>query len=436
MALEFTGTATLGETDYEATAVMNRTGGKFVGTVYLDGLTSSFPLTAISIGESFYTRKTITFTAPDAALVTLGVISEGSTSISANDLAFEFSGTCTISGDEAEFSFSFERTTPRIDVTSYAQEDIRSTQVVGKKKLRPVRVNEVGNPLDHFGSLLSLPRNYKENNSAYRARVANVMTSRPGSTYMGLINGICSSLSLSKRPVITVVAKEPTSESVIRLVVSGNIITIYSNWVSEEDQLTGLRPTISREAILGKTPIKTVGSLVDWISASDEFSASLISDGDASSELLVDLDSRTLVAESVPPQEQIKLSNDRIVRGSFVIKNGLSLFTEKNGPEDLQVMGDFYLDYDKGLLSLLTDLDKKINVTYLTSLPSFSLELADVKILDLSQKSVQKTLFTQVERQFYSTLSEKTSNGLPTDTLYGIIRRLLTAGKYNQYWGE
>lgn len=436
MALEFTGTATLGEATYDATAVMNRIAGKFVGTIYIDGLDHSFPLTAVSIGDTFYTRRTITFMAPDSAVVTLSAISEGSTSISENDLGFEFSGTCTISGDEAEFEFSFERTIPRLDITSYAQEDIRSTQASSKKKLRPVRVNEVGNPLDHFGDLLSLPRTYKESNSSYRDRVASVMTSRPGSTYTGLINGISSSLSLSKRPVIDISTKNPASDAVVRLVISGNLITIYSNWVGEEDQRAGLRPTVSRQAILGKAPIKTVGSLADWINASDEFSSSVIADGDLSSEFITEFDSRGLVSESIAPQEQTKLLYDRIVRGSFVIKNGQSVFTEKGEPTEVERPGDFYLDYDKGLLTMLTDLDKKINITYLTSLPSFSLELADVKILDLSKRSVQETLFNQVEQQFYSTLSEKTVNGLPTDTLYGIIRKLLTASKYNQYWGE
>lgn len=436
MALEFTGTATLGEATYDATAVMNRTGGKFVGTIYINGLDYSFPLTAVSIGDTFYTRRTITFVAPDSAVVTLGVISEGSTSISENDLGFEFSGSCVISGDEAEFEFSFERTIPRVDTISYTQQDIRSTQTSSKKKLRAVRINEVGNPLDHFGDLLSLPRTYKEPNNLYRDRVATVMTARPGSTYAGLINGISSSLALSKRPVISVSAKNPASEAVVRLVVSGNLITIYSNWVGEEDQRAGLRPTISRQAILGKTPVNTVGTLADWINASDEFSSSVIADGDLSSEFITEFDSRGLVSESIAPQEQTKLLYDRIVRGSFVIKNGLSVFTERGEPTEVERPGDFYLDYDKGLLTMLTDLDKKINVTYLTSLPSFSLELADVKILDLSKRSVQETLFNQVEQQFYSTLSEKTVNGLPTDTLYGIIRKLLTASKYNQYWGE
>lgn len=436
MALEFTGTATLGETTYDATAVMNRTGGKFVGTIYINDLNHSFPLTAVSIGDTFYTRRTITFVAPDSAVVTLGVISEGSTSISENDLGFEFSGSCIISGDEAEFEFSFERTIPRVDTISYTQQDIRSTQTSSKKKLRAVRINEVGNPLDHFGDLLSLPRTYKEPNNLYRDRVATVMTARPGSTYAGLINGISSSLALSKRPVISVSAKNPASEAVVRLVVSGNLITIYSNWVGEEDQRAGLRPTISRQAILGKTPVNTVGTLADWINASDEFSSSVIADGDLSSEFITEFDSRGLVSESIAPQEQTKLLYDRIVRGSFVIKNGLSVFTERGEPTEVERPGDFYLDYDKGLLTMLTDLDKKINVTYLTSLPSFSLELADVKILDLSKRSVQETLFNQVEQQFYSTLSEKTVNGLPTDTLYGIIRKLLTASKYNQYWGE
>jgi len=61
-----------------------------------------------------------------------------------------------------------------------------------------LRTHHVWNSLDEFGMLLSLPRNYNENNIRYKNRLLNVFKYLPNSTHKGLTYGISNELGLIK----------------------------------------------------------------------------------------------------------------------------------------------------------------------------------------------------------------------------------------------
>jgi hypothetical protein len=220
------------------------------------------------------------------------------------------------------------------------------------------------------------------------------------------------------------------------MVVEEGSIKIYSSWVSEEDQRQGLRPELEREATLGEEPIKTVGKLVDWINESSNFQATLIRDSDLSAKFITQFDSRIIVKEELVGQEIISFKYKNIIPGSILFTKSIGLRRERSLDSELESADEYKVDYADGLLYCFSPPAGRIKVSYLVSLNDFKLNLSDVKIMDLATKGAQRICFEQVDRNFYTTLDESTANGLPKEATYKIIREILTAGDFDQYWGE
>lgn len=435
MSYLFSGTITLGVIDYPATAVFSRSTNRLTGTVYLTSTTVEFPLGGISMGTSFQTPRQFFFTGPSNELIGVDVIPKEDTSIDAQFSAITFSATITIDAIPSTMEGTFSRVIERISTPGIEQTDLTAPETT-RHQLTRVRINEVGNILDHFGMLLSLPRNDGEDNRTYKARIMKASFRKPGSSYHGLMNGIVNALGIDTEKAIRITTKQTIDQGERRLLLDDGKITIYSDWVSREDQLLGLRPTIEQQATLDSVPIKTIGELVDWINTSDFYSATLLSNRDASSELLLKADSRLVHTETIKPQERIRLKYGSILRGSVSSRTSDALVKEVASSDDFSESGDYAINYMTGLLSIHTPGKEDVKVSYLTSLDDFYLDYSPVKIMDLSQKSVHQVLFSQVPQTFYQTVEESTVNGMPTDDLYEIIRELVTAGDFDQFWGE
>jgi hypothetical protein len=298
-----------------------------------------------------------------------------------------------------------------------------------------VRVNEVGNLFDHFGSILSLPRINGEDNLSYSARIKSVPNRRRGSDYQGLVNGITMELALSQKDVIDVTIKSEDVQGK-RLLVEEGYIKLYSEWISEEDQEMGLRPTLEKEARLGTEPIKTIGKLVDWINESEYFTATLIEDTNQTTDFLVQFDSRIVVREELPAQEIIHLTYPNIIQGSFALQQNTNLKKEISYNESLESAGEYHIDYQKGVLKCFSAPLNSVKSVYMANRSNFKLTISDIKLVDLATKGAQRLYFNQIDKRLYTNMSESTANGLPTEEMFGIIRELLTAGDFDQYWGE
>ena len=436
MSQTFTGTITIGGDDYPSTAVFSKGTNRLVGTIYLTETEVEFPLSGVFNGTAFQTSRSFYFTGPASEVILVAAIPKEDTSV---DIQFsEITFTATISIDEVPdvMTGTFTRVVSRISVPGIDQPDLVPVSTSSKKQLTRVRINEVGNILDHFGTLLSLPRNGGESNQEYKIRIKRASAKRSNSSYTGLVNGITNALGLAVTPSIRVSSLQDIEQGNRRFLIENGTVTIYSDWVPVEDQLRGLRPTVEQEATLGLAPVVTVGQLVDWINLSDFYSATVLSEAEGDTLFLLNADSRQLTVETIKPQEITMLKYGSILRGSLGVRTSPALATEKEDAEAVTEAGDFHLDYSSGRLTIFSPGSVDIKVSYLSSLDKFDLDFSPVRILDLSKKSMHKVLFEQTTQTFYQTVDDMTINGMPTDELYEIIRELLTAGDYDQFWGE
>lgn len=436
MSKIFVGTITVNDQDYEVRGPLALNNSRLTGTLsFVSDTNYILPISGIISAGSITTSQNLFFITPSDIVVKILPLQAVDTSINADFTTIAIEASIEIGEEEGTLSIAIESEEIRIGVGGIDENAIDEVNPRTKKKLQKIRINEVGNLFDHFGSILSLPRINGEDNNSYSERIRSIPSKRRGSDYTGLLNAITTELALAHQDTIDVFVKSEIVHNK-RLLVEEGYIRLYEEWVSEEDQKLGLRPTLEKEARLGQEPIKTVGKLVDWINDSNNFGATLIQETNLSTEFLVHFDSRVVVQEELVGQEIIHFSYGNIVPGSVFFLNNNTLKKERGAEEVLDSLGDYQIDYKKGLLKCFSAPLKNLKFTYTVNNITFKLQMSDIKVIDLLTKGAQRLYFDQINRVFYNTLNESTINGLPTEEMFGIIKEILTAGDFDQYWGE
>jgi len=439
MSKIFSGTAIIDGTSYEVRGPFSVSGSRLTGTLsFVEDDQFVLPINAKVVNNQLTTSQNFFFLDPTSTVIKVFPIQAVDTSIDSNFTAINIEADILIGLTEATLVISLNSEEARISADSLDEDSLEEVNTRTRKTLTRVRINEVGNLFDHFGAVLSLPRIEGELNKSYGGRIRSLPAKRRGSDYRGLLNAINLELDLTEREAIRITIREnPSSpEGKLRLVVEEGSIKLYSEWVSEEDQRQGLRPVLEQEALLGQEPIKTVGKLVDWINESANFKASLIVDSNLSTEFITQFDSRIVTREELNGQEIISFKYKNVVPGSVLFASATSLRRERPLESTLEAVGEYKINYPEGLLYCYSPPAERVKVSYLVGLNDFKLTISDVKIVDLATKGAQSLYFEQVDRPFYKTLSESTVNGMPTEKMYKIIREILTAGDFDQYWGE
>lgn len=438
MSKIFSGTVTINEVPRQVRGPLSLSGSRLTGTLsFVEDDTFVIPITAKAINGQLFTSQNTFFLDPDSVVVKILPIEGTDTSIDSDFTEIFIEAPILVDEDNGTIVITLASAESRISADSFSEDNLEEVNTRTKKTLTRVRINEVGNLFDHFGNMLSLPRIEGETNQSYGQRIRSVPSKRRGSSYRGLLNAIALELNLNEPAAIQVLIRDDATSSAnkLRALVEEGSIKLYSEWVSEEDQREGLRPVIEQEALLGQEPIKTVGKLVDWINQSTNFKAVLIKDSELSTKFITQFDSRIAVKEELVGQEIVSFGYKNIIPGSILFTKLTELRQEKPLDSDLNSAGEYKIDYTEGLLYCFSA-PERIKVTYLVSLNDFKLTISDVKIVDLATKGAQQLHFVQTNKTFYQTMKESTTNGLPKEEMYRIIREILTAGDFDQYWGE
>lgn len=437
MAREYSGTIQIGISPAEAvSAKLTKKGRNMMGTIIFDSDTSkTIPLTILIIGTDFTTPAAIYFTSPAGNIIKIDAIGTPHSSISAGEGSLSFSRSGTKDGVGTTIALSLTENSVLLDTPAYDAVDGPVSSETPRLDVSMTRINERGSVFDHFGSIVSLPRLPEEKNSAYLARLKDVVVHKANSSYAGLVNGITRELGLTKERAIEIRIRSSyqTDRQRVRFVLDESYATIYSTWIPDEFRNMRLVPVVEQQIELSTLIGGTIENLVDWINESEIYSAEVLSNGTASVFGLGRIDSVTFVLETLPPQEIMKLPHGNIVEGKITLSLDPSMDRQVSTPS---AYGEWSLDSTNGILKAFTQPSSPLSVNYLTTLELFYGEYSPVQVQDLSADAVQERYFEQITNTVYETTDDILTNGLPLNRTYGILRKVLENGSFCQYWGE
>jgi len=436
MAKNYVGTVTINGTSYNVEGPLTPKGRLVTGTlVFTSDQSIYIPLKLTRASSGVSTASSIFFKGPAAAIIEILPINSADTSASDDLRTISITDTDIIrNGIAGLLSLSVSVEQAEISTESFAVEDAIPDRAPERKQITRVRVNEVGNIFDHFGSLLSIPRLPSEANRDYVERIRLSIAKKSNATYNGLINGAIRELGLNTGPSLKVSIRDDYAgdKSKLRFCIEEGWARIYSEWINLDDQHTGLRPVLEQETELNIT----VGKLADWINGSAYYKATIVGDDLQQARFIRVYDSRKLITEELLPQDKMRLSQKNVVQGSLQISRSSELSRPVAEASDVNLAGEYAVDYSNGFITAYTQPTSPVLVSYIVSELEFYLEASEIRIIDLTSRGAQRVLFNQIETDLYNDVESKTINGLPTNEMYDIIRKVLTAGSYSQYWGE
>ena len=322
-----------------------------------------------------------------------------------------------------------------------------------------IRINEMGSSFDSFGALNATSRLSDERNFFFAERVRDAIAKPGGAEKISLVHGIIRDLGLKRKTGIKVAISTELNSlarehySTARLHVEGGRVKLYSAWLSGKN-LDGKAPwQLARIKLGGNSYINfdfalssmTIGQLVDKLNGAVLTIGNLdyrlvqavaLSEDLMPAACLIDYDSRIFHEEVITPTEIVRLTHENLVPGSFSIEANRFYSRERSSVADVVLLGDYYVDAQRGLLYAKGAPEGQLSVFYIYHETEMVLEVSGLQALDLQSEYAQETFFEQIAQKVYETEEEKTVNGMPNNKMFEIIRRLVTAGKIGQRWGE
>lgn len=436
MTKSYSGTMTIDGESFPITALLAIRGRRIIGTaVFSDDESKEVPINLIinSGLTSFRSLAETAFISPDEDLIVIEVIQAGNTTLDLD--IFELSVTdedATKNGDAILVSLTLVEIAAEPEEVAATSDVAEEVVSVTKKMLIPVRINEMGNHLDHFGGVLSLPRRFKERNNKYKSRILEASHRNRGSSYKGLVQSISLELGLDISKCIRVKKNLDADEAQNAVFsIEEDRAVIYRQWIPIDSQRPGVQPEVEQEILLGDM---TVGKLVDWINTSGLFEAKTLSHDEDLAKNIMLTSSRQLVQETLSPSESMSLKY-RPVTGTLLIDRASGL-TKETSENDRELIGEFSIDYANKKLNPLFLPEKEVSVSYMSNLDEVVLEWASVRIVNLTSEGAQDIYFDQVEKNFYAKERHRLVNGLPTSEMFEILREVMNGQQFPQFWGE
>ena len=431
----FDGTVTVGADVYAITGVLAKRGKRITGSLVFDADTDRVMQVNFLVnddGDSFTTSTDFWFIDPDDHAVRVDALQVADTTVDGDFTALDIvDAPILLDGGADTLDMNIDEVVVAADlgVENEGQEIAVGTRV----SLEPLRINEMGNHFDHFSGLLSIVRLPQETNESLFERTVRAAARPSGSTYLGVLRGATRGLGLEEVEAIEVTLKDTTVDDAqgVRLFVNEEKIYLYRIWVPILDQESGVTPEEEMKLDLKGT---SIGKLVDWINTSDNYEAKLISNGEADASFLLSDDSREVFQQVVIGQEIMDLEEENILRGSlgFPTLDALAVEVDINPSS----AGEYMVDYAIGRITCFSAPKDNFVATYMVNRKKIRLEYSPIKLTAVASEGAQDLYFNQVTREFFTNEENHYVNGLPTNEMYGIMRKILKAGEFPQFWGE
>ena len=342
----YIGTLEIGEASYGVTGVIAKKGRQLLGTIVTDDGSKEIPVNfrVSNSGATFFSVGVSWFQTPLGESVALLAVGTGFTSIAEDLDSINITSTpIEVDGNASTLSLELTEVTQASAIQGLESEaSVLKTSAIGV--LAPLRVNEVGNHLDHFAGLLSINRSFNETNEQLLNRIENRIAFGSGSSEKGLSEAIANTLGLTNEDAIQINIREQSvdSKNGIAFFIAKDEIVLYREWFTVEDQNKGSLPI--REMSI---PLKnlTLGELVDQVNLSDNFEAKLLINPNTQADFLIPTSSIKLKIERLEISEKMFFSEKNIIKGMLSIDGSADLIREVDGVNLLTREGDYYMDY-------------------------------------------------------------------------------------------
>lgn len=287
----------------------------------------------------------------------------------------------------------------------------------------------VWNQFDEHGLLVGLKRLPAEKNWTYRRRIFDSFVNRANSAYRGMVNAITRELGLSFFYPITITPKiSPYSGNQYAadpyILFDGTSLHLYKDYANSKLQY-------SIDLLEQGGNYELFGRLVDFINQAGYFDAALLDESYRyirCGTLLPQSSRYTMTDEPLSSSTRIKLGKNKVVANtlSFTDEN---VFAELvSSFSDIDSLGDYYVDLDKGIIGTYTAPSPAANVSYQYSIWPWKPIASPVILHSLSDENFQRRLYKQI------LLDDNTyTDGLPTFLATEVINTLLKV--YPLYWG-
>jgi len=287
----------------------------------------------------------------------------------------------------------------------------------------------IWNQYDEFGLLVNVKRTPGEKNWSYKRRIVDAFVNRSNSTYRGLVNSITRDLGLTLFQPLVISPKISISNSNFiakdpYIKFDGVNIYLYSDYANET-----LEYTIDRYEAGGN--YEHLSRLVDFINSSSYFEAGLISSdyNFTRSMTIINQSNRLEHVEEVQSSNKFKLKYDRLVSGKVRFEGDTNIFVNEQGWEaQVKSVGDYYINYLKGEISVYTVPPSGITIYYKYTDRLFKPYASPVILHDVNNDNFKVKMFEQVLQD-----NGTYTHGLPTVTGVDIINEIFSI--VPMYWG-
>lgn len=285
------------------------------------------------------------------------------------------------------------------------------------------------NQYDEHGALVSLERNYTEENWQYARRIRDTMVNLANSSYRGLINGITRELGLQLYDALRINPRVDASGHFLApdplIKFDGIWLLLYSDYAND----------ILDWAIDRYTPggnFEHLGDLVAQVNTTAFFEARLapgISLQTRSMVVLNQTNRREVRFERVQASTRFKLKHRYVVPGSVFFSNRNLFVTEVANASNVLRQGQYSVDYSEGIVDVFSTPSSSDTVRYSYSEYPFSAIASPVIIYDINNTNFRSKMFSQVLREDGTYV-----DGAPTETGVDIINELYSVR--GQYYGK
>jgi len=298
--------------------------------------------------------------------------------------------------------------------------------------------------LDDIGSLFGVERIKGESLADYRDRLLRAFVQKMDASSVGLNNSLLSEIGYEAiRAVKFSLKSGVTSNDYPRRAIlkTDNRLIICSHFTSLDDF------TIDYSIELREKPYPSLYRLCTLITINSEiYDAELLDsavvEGYGSDSYLKIAKAFTLLNGTnrktnryiSHPTTSITLPNKNLVKGSLLFSDNTILSNEVTGPEYLlNIPGNYYVDYEKGAIVLVTFPTRSIEIYYEYLDDDFELVHSPVIASRIFTDEAKKYLFDELNKLTYDTEATNTNPGLPKTEMIELVYSLLRVS--NIYWG-
>lgn len=384
----------------------------------------------VGTGKTYVLRKEVIGTGDDKAVVgTLQGL------FSSTGLGIIVDATCLEGNVDITLALTKVVVTVSDGAKTSAEENIDMTP---KDMSAPVlqRINVKKDPFLNMANLLGVTVLDSDTNQDLQEKFRRASKDQRNSTYDGLLNAIAQDLNLDKKAVLRfetrLGAYEPGSETRPIIEIDGSFVRIFKNKIDTEHFILDL------EVSLRDGTLESLAALSNYINQkSTVVTTTVIDKPEAPPKLLmIQGNVKDVFTEFLESSTHIKLQNNALLHGYARFSNKNVFRNEVADPDLLIETGDYYVDYENGVVRTVTLPELGDYIAYKWLEWPYEAEGCDAILGDLNGRPLRRHMFEQIQNVLAQTNdpTQQTFDGLPQSSSLDTLKELFNVAQI--HWGK